>query len=440
MRLLLSIKLWCLCSLLSLCFTDHAISDPLKIQFWHSMTGFKGELLQQIVNDFNNLQENQGKLIVSAQFMGTYQEGLNKIRTAMIAKRGPHLAQITDIGSGLMIDSKKIVPLFQFTDHDPSFPMAELLPPIRRYYELKGHLYSLPFATSNPIIYYNETAFKKAGITKPPQTFAELEEVSRKLTDKKANITGVVWPLNSWFFEEFLAGQGKELINNGNGRTSRATETNINAKEAVEFLSLWARMVKEGTLANVGRGWDLAFQAFLAGRSNMLITSTSDVFEIVKKAGFPVATAPIPAKSLKTKAGTVVGGNSLWILSDKSEAEQKASYQFIKFMASKPTQRKWHSGTGYFPIRADLIADLEKEGFYKKYPAAKTAIDQMRQSTDIPATWGAMTGNFPEMRESIENAIEKVLAGKLDVEEALKKAKEECDKNLTRYNRSYGNS
>ena len=43
-------------------------------------------------------------------------------------------------------------------------------------------------------------------------------------------------------------------------------------------------------------------------------------------------------------------------------------------MASKESQRKWHTRTGYFPIRSDVIAELEKEGFYAKFPAAKTAI------------------------------------------------------------------
>jgi sn-glycerol 3-phosphate transport system substrate-binding protein len=417
-----------------------AQSTPLTLQFWHSMTGPKGELLQQIVREFNAAPENQGKLVVDFQFVGSYEEGLNKLRTALLAHRGPHIAQITDIGTQLMVDSKSITPLYHFTDSDADFPMAQLLLPIRRYYEVGGHMYSLPFATSNPIIYYNAAAFKKAGLTHPPKTYAELEEFSRKLTDKATKTTGITWPLHSWFFEQFMARQGKELTNHENGRSGRATEVNLTTPEAAEFVNLWARMVKEGTFSNVGRGWDPAEQNFLAGRSAMLITSTSDVFEVLKHASFPVATAPIPSKDATVKGGTIVGGNSLWILAGKPEAEQKAAYQFIKFMASKPIQRKWHSGTGYFPIRADLIADLEKEGFYKKYPAAKTAIDQLRGSADMPATWGALIGNFPEVRESIESAIEKVLAGRLETAAALKSAKEESDKNLQRYNRGHGGS
>jgi sn-glycerol 3-phosphate transport system substrate-binding protein len=354
----------------------------------------------------------------------------------LLADRGPHLVQITDIGTQAMADSGAIVPLQDFIDHDPEFPLAQILRPIRRYYEINGRLDSLPFATSGPILYCNADSFAKAGIKSPPRTFAELIADSRKLTDPAQKTTGVTWPLHSWFFEEFLARQGTPLANNDNGRGGRATTVNFTSPQAFEIVSLWAGMVKKGTFANVGRGWEPAEQNFLAGRSAMLITSTSDVFEIQKKAPFRVLTAPLPGKDLKTPGGTVVGGNSIWIMKNKPEAERAAAYEFLKFMASKESQRAWHVGTGYFPIRADVIADLEKEGFYKKNPAAKTAIDQLRASADIPAAQGALLGVFSEARENVESALELILAGYRTPEDALTWAKSRTEDALARYNKA----
>jgi sn-glycerol 3-phosphate transport system substrate-binding protein len=411
---------------------------PLQLQFWHSMTGPKGELIQVITKQFNESPENQGQIVVHPQFVGTYEEGLNKLRTALLAHRAPHIAQITDIGTQVLIDSGACVPLYKFSDGDTSFPNSQFLPHIRRYYEIGGHLYSLPFATSNPIIYYNVDAFRKANLTEPPRNFAELESYSRKLTIPAEHITGITWPLHSWFYEQFLARQGRDLTDHGNGRLGRATQINLTSPESVDFVQLWYRMVKEGTFSNVGRGWGPAEQNFLAARSAMLIYSTSDVFEIIAKASFPVATAPLPAKDPSVPGGTIVGGNALWILAAHPDLEQKAAYRFIQFMASKPIQRLWHTKTGYFPIRRDVIAELRNEGFYKKYPAAWTAIEQMENSADIPATSGALMGPFAEVRETINNAVEKVLAGMLDTETAMKRAKEEVDSSLQRYNRAIG--
>jgi sn-glycerol 3-phosphate transport system substrate-binding protein len=419
----------------SLLMVSPAFAAATVLQFWHSMGGQKGNLLKEIVQEFNDLPENKDKLEVIVQFVGSYEEGLNKLRTALIGGRGPHVVQITDIGQRVMIDSGAVTPLQNFIDADPEFPIQQIIPPIRHYYEVKNRLYSLPFATSNPILYYNADAFKRAGIEHPPATFKELEEVSRRLTDAKTRTQGVTWPLNSWFFEEFLARQGANFVNPGNGRTGRATEANYTCPEAIEYLSLWKKMVQDGTLANVGRGWDPAEQNFIAGRAAMLITSTSDIFEVLKEAPFKLGTAPIPARSLADKGGTVIGGNSLWILNNKPMPEQQAAYRFIKFMASPSIQEKWHTHTGYFPIRSDVIETLKKRGFYDKYPVAWTAIEQMRASPDTDATRGALMGVFPEAREHVATAIEEVLAGRTDVQTALRKAKAKTDFSLMRYNR-----
>lgn len=422
--------------LLFLLFSATALATPQTITFWHSMTGAKGKLLGELVEAFNQAPENRDRVKALAQFVGNYEEGLNKTRTAMLAKRGPHVVQITDIGTQIMVDTGRTVPLQDFVDKDPTFPTAEILPQVRRYYEVAGKWQSLPFATSNPILYYNADLFAKASIAQPPRTFAELVATAKKLTSAEQKSTGLTWPLHSWFFEQFLARQGQPLTQPDNGRNGkRAIEANFLCKEAVAFVQMWADMVKDGTFSNVGRGWDPAVQNFLAGRSAMLITSTSDVFEIARKAPFKVRTAAIPAADEKIPGGTILGGNSLWILKDKPDAEKQLAYELVRWLASKPMQRKWHTETGYFPIRKDIIDELEKEGFYAKNPSAKTAIDQMRASPAIPATSGALLGSFPQLREQVESAIERILTAGEPVTTALQRAKEATEKALVRYNR-----
>jgi sn-glycerol 3-phosphate transport system substrate-binding protein len=368
--------------------------------------------------------------------VGNYEEGLNKTRTAMLAKRVPHLVQITDIGTQIMVDTGRIVPLQDFTDKDPSFPVDQILPQVRRYYEVGGRWQSLPFATSNPILYYNADLFEKAGIANPPKTFDELFQTARKLTNPSTKSTGLVWPLHSWFLEQFMARQGQPLVAPANGREGRrAVEANFLLPEAIRFVQLWADMVKEGVFSNVGRGWDPAVQNFLAGRSAMLVTSTSDVFDIHQKAPFEVRTAAIPTADEKTVGGTILGGNSVWILKDKPASEQQAAYELVKYLASKDAQRRWHTGTGYFPIRKDVFDELEKEGFYAKYPSARTAIDQMRSSPAIPATSGALLGSFPQLREQVESAVERILTTGQPVAEALGEAKKNAERAFVRYNR-----
>src|SRR5262245_53708797 len=101
-------RLFLACFALSISGSALAVPD---LQFWHSMSGEKGKLVQELVADFNATAEAQGKIVVQAQFVGTYEEGLNKLRTALMANRAPHVVQITDIGTQVMIDSGQVAPL-----------------------------------------------------------------------------------------------------------------------------------------------------------------------------------------------------------------------------------------------------------------------------------------------------------------------------------------
>lgn len=417
--------------LLSLLFVASvALAEPMEIRFWHSMTGPKGGLLQSMVDEYNALPSNAGKRFVKLQFVGTYNEGVNKLRTSLLGGRGPHIAQIFEIGTRILLDSGAAVPLQDLAEGDREFPWNELLPQIRRYYEVNGKLHSLPFATSNPIVYYNADRLKEAGVS-VPRTFEELRDAAKKLTDPARKLTAITWPLHSWFFEEFLARQGAEFVDHSNGRAGVPVKSTFASAEGVRFLELWADLVKAGQFAHVGRGWEPAQYNFLAGRSAMFITSTSEVFEIGKQAHFKVGTAPLPGP--QGIGGTILGGNSLWILKRKDPREERAAYDFVRFMASAPMQEKWHTNTGYFPIRADVLDKLKAAGFYEKHPAAWTAIEQLRSAAPIPATQGALLPIFLEVREIIESSIEEVLAGKSAPEPALKRASLQVDRSLERH-------
>lgn len=424
-------------ALLGACANHPRAGGATRIQFWHSMAGEKGEALRRIIERFNRLPENVGRRRVEAQFIGSYEEGLAKLRTALMGGKGPHVAQVNEISTRLMIDSGVITPLEDFIRDDPGFPRAGLLPQVARYYEVGGKLYSLPFAASAPILYCNANLFAKTGIRSPPATWEGLETDARLLSSPRG-VTGVTWPVYGWFFEEFLALEGVPLADHDNGRSARATRVNYSDPAGVGLLSLWARMAREGTFANVGRSWAAAEQSFLSGRSAMLITSSSDVFEILKEASFRVVTAPVPVERRPDAAapgGVIIGGNSLWILNRRPLSEQRDAYRFIRYMASREVQKEWHQNTGYLPIRRDVIDDLRKEGFYLKYPADWTAIRQLMVSPDMPATRGALMGAFPEAREQEASAIEEAISGQSDAGTALRRAAAETEQSLRRYNR-----
>ena len=96
----------------------------------------------------------------------------------MDTKSGPSLIQVYEIGSRFMIDSKAITPVQKYVDAD-KFDLSQLEENILNYYKFDGKLYSMPFNTSNPILYYNKDMFKAAGLD--PENHRQPMKILRKL-------------------------------------------------------------------------------------------------------------------------------------------------------------------------------------------------------------------------------------------------------------------
>ena len=55
-------------------------ADKTTITFWHAMGGTNGEVLQQIVDDFNASQD---EIEIKAEYQGTYDDTITKLKAAI---------------------------------------------------------------------------------------------------------------------------------------------------------------------------------------------------------------------------------------------------------------------------------------------------------------------------------------------------------------------
>nr|WP_231571539.1 ABC transporter substrate-binding protein [Paenibacillus sp. VKM B-2647] len=410
-------------------------SGPTKVVFWHAMGGSNTKVVDQLVSDFNASQD---KIKVEAVFQGTYDDLLSKLKATMGTKEGPSLVQMYEIGTRFMIDSKTTTPMQNFIDQD-KYDLSQLEPNITGYYTINGKLNSMPFNTSNPILYYNKDLFKAAGLDpeKPPKTFEELQKAADAIT-KTGKATGANFAIYGWFMEQFFANQGAEYVNNGNGRTSPATESLVNSEAGVKTLTWWKNMVDTKAANNLGRKTDDSKKAFSAGQVGMILESTASLKGLVDNAQgkFEVGTGFLPKPEGAKEGGVVVGGASLWIMNNRPTDEQKAAWEFIKFLTSPKEQAYWHINTGYFPITKKAYDEQSVKDNLKKFPQFQTAIDQLHQTKLNTATQGAVMGVFPEARQIVEGAIEEALNNKKSPKDALDGAAKEITNKIQQYNKT----
>jgi len=237
--------------------TVPAAAGSTKLTFWYGLTGFNGGVTQEVVNRFNT---SQTKYYVEAIQQPNYDDTINKLNASLAGGDLPNIVQIYDIGTQRMIDTKRILPVQDFLDKEKSDIAADLEPAVASYYTVNGKLYSMPFNSSAPVMYYDKNAFKEVGLDpeKPPTTYDELFEAAKKLVKKDASgkiiRSGVDFTLYGWILEQEMAIQTAAYAEPGNGRGSeRATKVAFNGEAGQNWLNFLKKLQDEGVGRSLGR-------------------------------------------------------------------------------------------------------------------------------------------------------------------------------------------
>ncbi len=418
-------------------FAANVFANKVEVSFWHAMGGGTTGVIQRMVDDFNYTHPD---IEVTAQYKGSYRETLNATIAAARQGTPPSVIQSFEVGTRQNIDSGIFV-AFEDLVEENEVNWSDFLDPVLNYYKVDGKLYSMPFNSSNAILYFNKDIFEKAGLDtdNPPTTFEGIMSASQIIVDKGLAKAGTTWALHSWFFEEWMANMGQNLVNEENGRAGLADKAYLTSDKSIKIAEWWKELYDKGLWVNPGiENWSQARQNFISQRAAMLITSTSSVTSLKNEAiaqGFEVGTAPMPIPAGQERNGAVIGGASLWIVQNEKKAVEQAAKEFVKWMSLPENQVRWHKSTGYFPIRKSAVDVLELQGWFDRYPNYKTAFDQLENTKIVRPTQGALIGRFAEVRTIIEKAIEAVLNENGSIEAIMEKANEEINSSLGEYNR-----
>lgn len=405
-------------------------AEPVKLVFWHGMGGTTGEALQKLVDQYN---ESQDAVEVEAQYQGTYDETLTKLRSSASGSEvGADLVQVFEVGTTFMIDSGLTVQIQDYVDRS-DFDLTQLEPNLLAYFTINDQLYSMPFNNSTPLMYYNKDIFTKAGV-EVPTTLEGLIEIGPKLQE-----AGVAMPASvgiyGWWIDQWFNKMEKEIFDNGNGREG--------APEAVAFienggmekiLTMWKKAADEGVMPNVGR--EGGHPEFIAGQSAVTFGSTASLRQLLTEVDgrFEIGTAYYPGIDSEDKGGVSIGGASLWMIESGDEAKKDATWDFIQYLVSPAAQAEWNVGTGYFPVNLAAHEEQVFKDNLEEYPQFQTAIDQLHDSK--PENRGALAGVAQESRQVFENEVEKVLNGELDPKAAAEAMAEQINKAIENYNKA----
>lgn len=413
-------------------FSAWTVSAQIEIEFWHAMSGGRTAAVERIVDGFN---AEHPDINVTAQFTGSYAETLTQGISAVRSGNPPHIIQVYEVGTQTMLDSEAIVPVYEIVGDKIDF--GNVIQPILNYYSVDGNLYSMPFNSSTAMLYYNKDAFAAAGIESPPTTWADVEEIGLKLIESGAANHGLSFGWPAWILEQMFAYHNRPYANNMNGREGRASEVYLNNEFGQHVMGTWTDLVEKDVIAYGGREYS-ANQDFLAGEVAMLIQSTSSLSSIMASADFEVGTTFLPRFEGYGIGNSVIGGASLWVMQGHSDEEYAAVVEFFDYLSSTDVTIQWHKDTGYFPSTNAAVKQLMDDQWFSEKPNYLTAFLQVLSGVQSPAASGVLLGNFVEIRDIVDTAVEEAFTGVASPEEALDKADEQADNVLEDYTELFG--
>jgi sn-glycerol 3-phosphate transport system substrate-binding protein len=394
-----------------------------EIHFWHAMSGHLNGAVDTLAQRFNDRQKDYE---VKPLQKGTYAETLTAAIAAYHAETPPHIVQVFDVGTQTMLQSGAIIPVFQLMkDVGMAVNWSDFIQPVLSYYSKDNRLYSMPFNTSTPILYFNKDAFHQAWLNpeRPPTSWREMGEYARRIVGAGAAKCGFStgWP--SWIlFENMAAWHDLPFATRQNGFGGLDAKLLINGEFQVQLISQLAAWQAENIYSYGGRR-DIPDAKFVSGECAMYLQSSALIGGFTRLAQFRWGTAQLPHWGEPYKKGTSIpGGATLWVMRGLPPTDYRGVAQFLKFVAEPEQQAWWHQATGYVTITNASLRYLGQTNHFLRNPDQWTAFGQLTSGHNTPNTQGVRLGNFVAIRDAIESELEKILAGKVSVKQGLDNA------------------
>ncbi|WP_314067908.1 ABC transporter substrate-binding protein [uncultured Vagococcus sp.] len=390
----------------------------VEVSFWHVFSeNFGAPVIKEMVAAFN---DSQSEINVTEVYNPDMYPGLmQNLQAEVAAGEAPSIAMIGYNYINYFADN------FEFVDpetlvenqvpEDKRYLEETFLPNILSLGQVDGKQIGLPYAISTPILYYNADLFKQAGLEpKAPVTWQEVRELAQIIQQKTGNFGFYMQEYaDNWAIQGLLESNGARILTDG--------KASFASKEAIQAYELLADMVQNKSALHMGA--DEGIQAFSNGKVGMLLGTSAKIGTIQRAVEFELKGGTFPVFAGKERR-IPAGGNFLPIMAKEPE-EQKAAWQFIKFMMEPEWLAKWSENTGYLPPREEVATDPEGlKGYIEENELFGIAFKEMAEIH----SWVAFPDDVGAQAEQLfANTRDQILDGTVSVEKALKQAEDEIN-------------
>ena len=394
--------------------------EPVEIEYWYPNAETQGgKTVTELIEKFN---ESQDEIEVKGVYnAGMYQGLMQNLQSAVAAGNSPALVQIGWSYREYFSNN--------FSYVEPQSIIEKHFPEDEKYLEEKflgnilelavnndGSQVGLPYSLSVPVLYLNMDILNAAGVNPDELTSWEAVADASKKIKEATGKPGlyIAEAADNWNVQSMIESNGGNVIVDGKAA--------FNSPEGIKTYEFYQDLIESGNALHIGS--DQGQQAFVSGDVGMAHMTIAQRTNVTSNGNFE--SIAVPASAFEGKDVKVPAGGSLLAVTAEDEEQQKAAWEFMKFLYEPDSVSAWTFGTGYLPETIDATDNNELATLIEEdtmMAAAYTTLDKL-----VP--WAPFPGNSGlQVEQMLIDMRDRILNGG-DVKSELKKTQDEINELL----------
>ncbi len=348
----------------------------------------------------------------------------NKILTAVSAKTAP---DVVNLNPGFASQLAARNAWLDLDSRVPETARKQYLPNIWKDSTLNNKSFGIPWYLTSRVTIYNKDLLQKAGVSKPPATYAELAQVAKQVKDKTGKYAFFITlvPEDSGEILESLVQMGVELID----AQGKAAFNTPKGKAAFQY---WVDFYKQGLIPKeaLTQGHRRAIELYQSGET-ALLSSGAEFMDAIAKNAPSIAQVSAAAPQITGETGKKnVAVMNLVIPRDTDKPD--AALKFALFVTNNENQLTFAKAANVLPSTIEGLKE------YRRSLADEGKVSPVEQARDISASQMQEAEvlvptlkNINKLQKAIYENLQAAMLGEKTVEQAVADAAKEWDSSVS---------
>jgi multiple sugar transport system substrate-binding protein len=392
--------------------TAASSGEPVEITFWHGQTQGPADLLQQMIDEFNNTQSN---VVVSKDSGGVNSDRmLQKVTAGLQADNYPDIAYIYGSDLANLAGGEQLVDLTEAIENG-DLNWDRFVEAGTTAVTVDDRPRAVPAFIDNLAVVYNKKIFDDAGVDYPTDdwTWDDFLATAAELNDPDAGIAGFGWPGTgdedtTWRIWPLIWQQGGDIV------SEDGESVGFDGPSGEAALDVVAQAAADGSVyIDSTAGSERMQQLFASGKMAMNVAGPYTLPEYVD-ANVDYGIVSMPSFG---DEHTTIAGPDTWAIFDNGEERVAGAIEFMDWFSEPEQQLRWISEAGSLP----LTNDVQDANGYADYEQSLPELDKFIENTELART-RATIPEYPQISQAIGKAVASVLYGEAEPSEALSEA------------------